>query len=242
MRNCVYRRSIKIRKRMDLYIPAFFFTFIFIGYAKAQPRENDFGIWLNANLEKDIGNKWSAGINTEIRTMDNTRSIDRWQAGVNGSYKICQTLRLNAGYEIHLKNRNVDGISEIVPRHRMMLGLSKRWNVVEWLKLSIRERYQYTYMTAKSNIDATSNHHLRCRLKAEMEINNVRWKPFASIETFNNIAKHFNIDEIRGSTGSTYKISRHHIVYIAYIINLKEANNGLNKASHVVNSGYILKF
>lgn len=236
------RRRVWTTKRKNTLIHTLILSFISTGLTKAHATDNDFGIWLCANIEKKIDDKWSVGSSTELHTMNNTKSIDRWQAGVNGSYKICQTLRLNAGYEIHLKNRNVDGISEIVPRHRLMLGLSKRWNVVEWLNLSIRERYQYTYMTAKSNIDATSNHHLRCRLKAEMEINNVRWKPFASIETFNNIAKHFNIDEIRGSTGSTYKISRHHIVYIAYIINLKEANNGLNKASHVVNSGYILKF
>lgn len=240
MRNCVYRR-IKIRKRMNLYIPAFFFTFIFIGYAKAQPRENDFGIWLCANIEKKIDDKWSVGSSTELHTMNNTKSIDRWQAGINGSRKILSTFKLDAGYEIQLKNHNVKELSEKVVRHRITSDITKRWRISHFLKLSLRERYQYTHMVAKNGIDASDNHHLRSRFKAEMGEQEMRWQPFVSVEVYNDMAEQFTVDELRATTGVGLKINRQQIVNIGYLLDLKESGGCLDKATHVFITRYIIK-
>ena len=78
--------------------PSVFLTFIFIGLSKAQTT-NDFGMWTTIGTEKNVNDSWSLGVNTEIRTKNNVGSVDRWQLGVSGTYKVSKVMKLGGGYE-----------------------------------------------------------------------------------------------------------------------------------------------
>ena len=101
-------------------------------------------MWTTIGTEKNVNDSWSLGVNTEIRTKNNVGSVDRWQLGVSGTYKVSKVMKLGGGYEFHLKNRTVDDVTEMVPRHRLMFDITPGGKVSNWLKLSLRERYQYT--------------------------------------------------------------------------------------------------
>ena len=217
-----------------------FLAFVFIGLSKAQTT-NDFGLWISAGMEKNLSDRWNLGVCTELRTKDNTESVDRWQLGVSGTYKVSKVLKLGGGYEFHLKNRTVDDVTETVPRHRLIFDITPGGKVSDWLKLSFRERYQYTYMMQKGNVGASQEHHLRNRFKAEIAKDKVKLIPFASVEMFNNLGKQFQIDEMRMAIGTTYSINAHHAVSLGYLLDLKRSAAGLDKALHVLTTGYVYK-
>ena len=89
--------------------------------------------------EKNVNDSWSLGVNTEIRTKNNVGSVDRWQLGIDCTYKISKLLKLGGSYEFHLKNHTIDGVNEMVPRHRLMFDITPGCKVFNWLKLSLRE-------------------------------------------------------------------------------------------------------
>jgi len=231
-------KIIKIYNWVRFIILVLFLSFVFIGLSKAQTT-NDFGMWISASTEKSLNDSWNLGVSTELRTKDNVGAVDRWQLGVNGSYKVFKVLKLGGGYEFHLKNHTVDDVTEMVPRHRLMFDITPGGKVFNWLKLSLRERYQYTYMMQKGNVGASHEHHLRNRFKAEIANSKMKgWNPFTSIEMFNNLGKQFKIDEMRMAVGTTYSINAHHVINIGYLLDLKRSTNSLNKATHTIMSGY----
>ena len=75
-----------------IVILVLFLAFVFIGLSKAQ-NTNDFGMWISAGTEKNVNDSWSLGVSTEIRTKDNTGSVDRWQLGVSCTYKVSKLLK-----------------------------------------------------------------------------------------------------------------------------------------------------
>lgn len=97
-------KIIKIYNWVRFIILVLFLTFVFIGFSKAQTT-NDFGKWVSVGAEKNVNDSWGLGVSTELRTKDNTGSVDRWQLGVSGTYKVCKVMKLGGGYEFHLKNR-----------------------------------------------------------------------------------------------------------------------------------------
>ena len=112
-------------------------------------------------------------------------------------------------------------------------------SVSSWLKLSLRERYQYTYRMARHDIDAQHEHHLRSRIKAVMSMAQSKWEPFTSAEVFNNMGEGFTIDEIRLTVGTGFRFSPHHSVNIGYMLNLKKSTDRLDKMLHVLTTEYI---
>ena len=118
----------------------------------------------------------------------------------------------------------MDDVTEVVPRHRLIFDITPGGKMFDWLKLSLRERYQYTHMIQKGNVDASHEHHLRNRLKAEITNSNMNgWSPFASVEMFNNLNKQMQIDEMRMTIGTAYSINAHHGINFGYLLDLKRS-------------------
>jgi hypothetical protein len=116
---------------------------------------DDFGMWYELGVEKKLSKKWSLGFEGEFRTRNNSRTADRWSAGLSAEYKFVKGLKASAGYtflydnngeELTYKNNlpNKWTPSYWGARHRLYAGLtgSVNWNR---FTLSLRERWQYTY-------------------------------------------------------------------------------------------------
>ena len=76
----------RISEWMRYIILALLLAFFFIGYSSAQ-NTDDFGMWMSAGTEKKINDRWNIGAGIELRTKDNSGSVDRWQLAINGVYK-----------------------------------------------------------------------------------------------------------------------------------------------------------
>ena len=126
---------------------------------------DDFGIWVEAAASKSIGTRWSVGLDAELRSEDNTSRIDRLSIGPSIGFKVCKYLKLGAGYNFmasyspekrkeHYKKdieapENWNGYkitdSYWTPRHRANLDITGTVKLWKLLRISLRERYQFTY-------------------------------------------------------------------------------------------------
>lgn len=108
---------------------------------------------------RKLNKKWSVGVETEMRTRDNTSTIDRWSFGVNGEYKATKRLKFGAGYELlydhnekytYKTNGDLNKYANYWGlRHRLHFDVTGNLNFGKW-NLALRERWQYTYRPEKT--------------------------------------------------------------------------------------------
>lgn len=115
---------------------------------------DDFGAWIELGAEKKLPYSLEVGLSTELRTMDNCSSVDRWDIGAYVGYKVHKYLKLDAGYSFMMdySARNA-GKNWLTPsywshRNRFYLEASSGYKLWKWLRVSGRVRYQYTYRPA----------------------------------------------------------------------------------------------
>lgn len=130
---------------------------------------SNFGLWTSVGVEKKINKKWGVELEGEFRTADALNEVARYSVGISTDYKICSWLKANVGYiflrdysrasntlewkeDILDDNGNYD-YSEFEldkdeaywrSRHRFNVSLTGSVKLNRF-KLSLRERWQYTY-------------------------------------------------------------------------------------------------
>ena len=63
----------------------------------ASAQSDDFGLDFSLEVEKKLSKKWSLGFEGELRTRDNTKTVDRWSGGLSADFKITKWLKASAG-------------------------------------------------------------------------------------------------------------------------------------------------
>ena len=136
--------------------------------ATLMAQENDeLGIWSEVGIEKAITKNWDVGLDLEYRAQNKAR----FSAGLGTSYKVNKYLKFGVNYSFLYsekpdKYKNKDEGEEFseegwrrgynftpdywYPRHRFSVeatGSFKPWN---WLKVSLRERYQLTHCKTRN--------------------------------------------------------------------------------------------
>ena len=225
---------------------------------------DDFGMWYEIGAEKKLNKQWSVGLEGELRTRNNTRTLDRWSAGIAAEYKIIKGLKASVGYtflsdnnreEFDLKS---DGLrpNKWTPsywgvRHRVNFSLqgSTAWGR---LGVSLRERWQYTYRPEASGrkydfdeeawkaVKGKGRNVLRSRLQVEYDIPHWKLDPTASVEMFN--AGH-GVDKMRYQVGVDYKYRKKHVFALTYRYQTVNDDDDDNEAnSHLIGLSYKFKF
>ena len=64
----------------------------------AAAQKDDFGLDFSLEAQKKLSKSVSLGFEGELRTRDNTKTVDRWAAGLSPDYKAYKWLKLSAGY------------------------------------------------------------------------------------------------------------------------------------------------
>lgn len=227
-------------------------------------QSNDFGTWYELGAEKKLSKKWNLGVEGEFRTRNNSRTADRWSAGLNAEYKIIRGLKVSAGYALLYDNNQEeldlksDGLrpNKWTPSY---WGMRHRFNVsltgnIDWgrLNVSLRERWQYTYRPeaegkkydfddeAWTSVKGKGKNVLRSRLQLSYDIPHWKFDPFANVEMFNTDK---GIDKMRYQIGVDYKYQKKHVFSLTYRyqnVNSGDDDNDVN--SHMIGLSYKLKF
>lgn len=127
--------------------------------AAAQAEGNDEGaVWTEIGVQKSINRQWKVGMDTEFRAQKEAR----WSLGVNTTYKPIKYFRLGAAYNFQYRRSpekdklhydkedgQYDGFNRDekywAPRHRVSLDATGTVKLAGWLRVSLRERYQFTH-------------------------------------------------------------------------------------------------
>lgn len=138
---------------------------------------SNFGMWTSLGVEKKINKKWSVEFEGELRTADAFNEVSRYSFGLSTSYKICSWLKADVGYTLlrdytresntlQFKDTEEDYSYYEIDNDEDFWRTRHRFNVsftgsVKFgrLKISLRERWQYTYQPkvsyTKTEIDVT---------------------------------------------------------------------------------------
>ncbi|MBP3789844.1 MAG: DUF2490 domain-containing protein [Prevotella sp.] len=225
--------------------------------------QSDFGMWYELAAEKKLAQWVSVGAETEFRTRNNTRTADRWSAGVNAEFRIIKGLKASAGYtflydnnpeKVSLKSDNVR-IKKWRPsywgaKHRVNVSLTGSINLGR-LNVSLRERWQFTHRPSVSDkkynvdkmtwstVEVKNKHLLRSRLQLSYDFPHWKFDPFANVELFNGCT----LEKIRFQAGVEYKFRKQHTFQLTYRyqdIRDNEEDGEVN--SHLVGLSYKFKF
>ena len=225
---------------------------------------DDFGVWYELGAEKKLSSKWSIGAEGEFRTRNNSRTADRWSAGLNAEYKIIKGLKVSAGYTLLYDNNKEefdlksDGLrpNKWTPsywgvRHRTNVSLSGNVDIGR-LNIALRERWQYTYRPMAEDkkydfdneewrsVNGKGKNVLRSRLQLSYDIPHWKFDPTASVEMFNDKS---GIAKMRYLVGVDYKYQKKHVFGLTYLyqdVNTDDDDNEVN--SHIIGLSYKYKF
>lgn len=224
--------------------------------------QSDFGVWLDAGVEKKLDKHWTLEGELGTRTRNDSKEIDRYSAGVEADYKLNKYLKFSAGYNLLYDHRggtqtyHKDGsVNKITPsywwlRHRFLVGATGSYSFGN-LGLSLREMYQYTYRpkaTGKKydtdteeweDVKSKSQHLLRSRLML-----NYRWKhtpltPFGSVELYHGDE---GLQKVRYTVGSNIQLAKHHSLKLYYRYQNLRTDDDDDYDTHVLGIGYSFKF
>lgn len=218
-------------------------------------------LWTSAAFKAPAGKHWTFSAEADYRTHNKLKSTERWSVGVKAEYKYRQ-FKADAGYtyidQRKLADRTDKGNyvpSYCIERHRAYLSTSVKLKVGH-IDLSLRERYQFTHRMGKSVpkfspdgstrkndkwIPSRDKHELRSRLQGEYTIRKkCPFKPFAAVEFYDNLTGAFNLEKIRFTIGSSYRINRHNEIELFYrYSHTDEADS--DDRGHIIGVGYTFK-
>ena len=224
------------------------------------------GLIAGAEVEKKVNKQLSVGVEAELRTRNDFKTMERWSLGLAASYKFNKWLKADAGYKLLNTNFREDisykssgAYNNWRPsywgiRHRVHASLTGTYKFQNNLRLSLRERWQYTYRPEKTvtrwDFDNESwedkvragkgKNQLRSRLQLEYDKKKALLTPYASVELYNSWA----IEKIRYTVGTDINVTKSHTFNVFYRYqNMKNVDEDVyDPDMHYIGVGYKFKF
>lgn len=201
--------------------------------------QDDFGIWLGADLSHRIYRNLSAEISGSLRTNENTSVVDQYFAEGGLSYKFNKYLSIASSYRLINK---IEDNTDYYFRHKFFLS-AKAEIPAGRFDLSARLQYQRTVKTyIENDNDIAPQNMLRLRAKAEYDLQASPLKPYLYYEPFLSLndGNSTGLEKVRYSAGTAIKISSKSRIEAGYIFeNVRETGS---TDSHFISLKYIFKF
>ena len=244
------------------FLPAVLMAFMSL----STTAQSESGLWMELGAEKKLSNQFSLGIEGDLRTRNNLKTLDRWSLGLAAEYKPVKYLKLSAGYTL-LNNNFREDISYNTSgsynnwrpsywgiRHRVNASVTGTYKFSNNLRISLRERWQWTYRPEKTverwDFDNSQwedkvrkgmgKNQLRSRLQIEYDKKRALFTPYANIELYNAWA----IEKIRYTVGTDINLSKQHTFSVFYRFqDMKNVDpEEYDPNMHYIGLGYKLKF
>lgn len=246
--------------------------------------QDDMGLWTEVSVSKSLPHNLEVSFEGEYRLADRFQLTDRFGGTLSLAYKATKFMKFQAGYAFlysynpeerkeKYENDVIDpsfwegyNLTEAYwsPRHRFKADITFDKKFFKCIKVSLRERYQYTFRPEQevarqkyryfegelfpgypmSDPDVKHEkrtHKLRSRLELEYDKKKCDWGPFVSFEFYNDLQNRMRWDEYKAMAGTTYKISKKHKIKVAYLYNVEKEERPY-EARHVLVLGYDFKF
>ena len=231
--------------------------------------QSEGGLLVEVGAEKKLSRKWSASLEGDLRTRNNFRTMDRWSVGLSAEYKLNKWVKASAGYTLldynmreSISYQTVLGMrtynnwrpSYWGIKHRFNVSLAGTYKFSNNIRVSLRERWQYTYRPEKDverfDFDNSTwesktrkgkaKHQLRSRLQVEYDKKRALLTPYANIEVYNSWA----VEKIRYTVGTDFRLTKQHSCGVFYRYqNMKNVDeDDYDPDMHYLGVGYKYKF
>ena len=228
--------------------------------------QSEGGLIVDAEAEKKINKQWSIGVEADLRTRNNFKTMDRWSVGVGATYKFNKWLKADAGYKLldynmheKISYKTSGDYNHWRPsywglKHRVYAGLTGSYKFSNNIKLSLRERWQYTDRPEKTvqrwDFDdeqwedkvrsSKGKNQLRSRLEISYDKKHALFTPYASVELYNAWA----VEKVRYTIGTDIRLSKHHSLNAFYRFqDMKSVDaDDYDPDMHYLGVGYKFKF
>ena len=231
--------------------------------------QSESGLIMGLEAETKLTRNLGIGLEADYRSRNDFKTTDRWSIGVNADYKLTKWLKADAGYTFLNTNFREKVTTSGTKtkwrpsywgaRHRFHASLGADYKVWSNLRVSVRERWQYTYRPEKSvdrwKIDETlktktfdsdyvrdskGKHQLRSRIQVEWNKKRSLFTPYANVEFYNSMA----IEKIRYTVGTDIRLTKQHSASLYYRYqDMKNVDDDeYNPNMHYFGVGYKFKF
>lgn len=238
----------------------------------ANAQEDDFGTWISVEAQKSCNKRFSWSTEIELRTRDASKAIDRMSLDYQGNYKLWPWMKVTGGFAfLYDHNKRIshyqEGDKDVVKGYVEVGDAKNRrefWGVrlrgflsatvsrqYGKLKLSLRERWQYTYHFRRTALGrynyyykksdsmghvfgAKGKNELRSRLSAEYKISKKAPTPYMSIEAYNC----WELEKMRYTIGTEWRISKGNTLDMFYLYQHEYDHDYDTPHRHIVGIGY----
>jgi long-subunit fatty acid transport protein len=234
--------------------------------ATAASAQSEAGLLVEAGAEKKLNKQWSLSLDADLRTRNNLRTMDRWSVGFGAEYKPAKYLKLGAGYTLLNSNDREDisyhsdgSYNNWRPsywglKHRFNVSATGTYKFQNNLRISLRERWQYTYRPEQTvdrwDFDnacwqdkvrsGKGKNQLRSRLQIEYDKKRALVTPYANVELYNSWA----VEKIRYTVGADFDLTKQHRLGIFYRFqDMRQVDaDDYDPDMHYIGIGYKFKF
>ena len=187
---------------------------LLLGASRVFAQTKDAGLWMDAALSREMGDRFELTVSPEIRLDENLTRWSRLFADVSLEYKYNKHISLSGAYRGGVGN---DGV-HIDSRHRMQygLGLKQKWN--DW-SLQYQSRVQFALNAAWSDSDVDFNTTWRNRLT--VKYGGLKKTDLATAyEIFNSVSAYQELamTNWRWTAQVARKINKEQSVSVGYLI------------------------
>lgn len=228
--------------------------------------QSEAGLLMEVGAEKKLSKKFSVGLEADLRTRNNLKTMDRWSLGISAAYRPLKYLKFDAGYTLLNNNFREDvsynangSYNNWTPsywgmRHRLHASVTGTYKFQNNLRISLRERWQYTYRPEKTvsrwDFDNSwwedrvrsgmGKNQLRSRLQLEYDKKGALLTPYANAELYHSWA----IEKIRYTIGTELNLSKQHTLNLFYRFqNMQNVDHDdYDPDMHYIGVGYKFKF
>ena len=227
--------------------------------------QSEAGLLVSAKAEKQVNKKLSFGIEAEMCTRNNLKTMDRWKFGIGAEYKLTSWLKANAGYNLLNQNYREDynykssgALNKWRPsywgiKHRVYASLTGSYKFSNNIKLSLRERWQYTYRPEQADkrmdyqhaslgysypVKGKATNVWRNKLQLKYKTDGLL-QPYLFGETYVGGS---GFEKLRLSVGTELKLSKKSSLNVGYVYQRPYGDDEDNATRHILNIGYKLKF
>ena len=240
----------------------------------AAAAQSEAGLIVGAEAEKKVNKELSIGVEADMRTRNDFKTMDRWSVGIGATYKVSKWLKANAGYTLlnnnfreKTENYTSSGGNAKIKwrpsywdlRHRLYASATGSHKFSNGIKLSLRERWQYTYrpedtptryklkisdktMTLDDDYvrSGKGKNQLRSRLQVEYDKKGNRLTPYANAELYNSWA----VEKVRYTIGTDIRLNKKHSLGVYYRFqNMRSVDEDeYDPDMHYIGLGYQFKF
>ena len=256
-------------KRWVIVLSIIIYHLSFSVSARAQ---SEGGLIVGVEAEKKLTSDLSVSLGGDFRSRNDFKTADRWSGSLGLDYKLTKWLKADAAYTLLYDNyREKIATKYWRPsywgiRHRVSASLTADTKLPGTnLKLSLRERWQYTYRPEGDTDryyfsdygsstwhgtdgwepqtrvrDGKAKNQLRSRFEVEYDKKRATLKPFASVEFYNS----WGIEKIRYTLGTSLKLSKQHSFELYYRFQDQRHvdENDYDPDMHYLGVGYKIKF